>query len=226
MAKADTPGMSVKGGRARPEGKIASGDRKRREFVVGTLIGVAGLIIGGWSLVASLRPSADPQPPANPVAECQTEHPDAQGQPVRTNEGQPQAYLIEGCRQPGMAGVGDDGFWRMELSTYGIPGAAMADPYTQVEVFVTRCPAVGLDYIYANQGLNAHHRMVVQLGQTVSGQTGGPENIFYPGTPEDVQDMPYSKDRLLVYVNGRYELESVSCEDVTAVTPVITYDNK
>jgi hypothetical protein len=195
--------------------KIAPKDGKRREFLVGTLIGVVGLAIAAWSLVATLAPKPDP------VAECRKKNPDAQGQLVQTGRGQPQTYVIRGCRNPGIPGVGDDGRWNADLSIYGIPGAPMASQYTQVEVFGTACPAVGLDYLFDNQGTTVHHRIVVQTGQTVSGYTGGAENIFYPDTPEEVQDLSLSRDRLLVYTNGRYQLQSVSCEEISAVTPVI-----
>jgi hypothetical protein len=92
--------------------------------------------------------------------------------------------------------------------------------------YTTDCPAVGLDYLFDNQGTTVHHRMVVQNGQTVSGYTGGAENVFYPDTPDEVQDMSPSNDRLLVYMNGRYQLQTASCEDVGAVTPVIKYGDR
>jgi hypothetical protein len=187
-------------------------------------LGVLTTLASAAAVIQVFFPALIPsQPPPDPVAECRKKHPDAQGHPVRVGKDD---YTIEGCRNPGIPGVGDDGHWKAQLHTYGIPGAGLANQYTGVEVYTTDCPAVGLDYLFDNQGTTVHHRMVVQNGQTVSGYTGGAENVFYPDTPDEVQDMSPSNDRLLVYMNGRYQLQTASCEDVGAVTPVIKYGDR
>lgn len=179
---------------------------KRPEIVVPAVLALG---LGAWAVAAA-------QPPADPVAECQKNHPEAKGKPVKT-ENAGESYVIEGCAKPGTPGVADDGLWRVELTVYPIPGTAMVEPYTHVEVFKSECPALGVDYLYANQGLSAHSRYVLQNGQTVSGHDGKSQNIFQPGVPEQAVEASLLDDRLIVLNNGRNELDSLSCEALSAL---------
>jgi hypothetical protein len=180
---------------------------KRPEIVVPALLAIG---LGTWAAVAAA------QPPPDPVAECQKNHPDAKGTPVRT-EGTGQSYVVEGCAQPGTPGIAEDGLWRVELTVYPIPDTAMVDPHTQVEVYKTECPVLGVDYLYSNQGISAHTRFVLQNGQTVSGHDGKPRNIFEPGVPEEAVKASLPGDRLIVLNNGRNQLSSLSCEPLSSL---------
>ncbi|MCU1515843.1 MAG: hypothetical protein JWQ75_564 [Pseudarthrobacter sp.] len=190
---------------------------KRPEIVVPVVIGLAA---AAWGVAASL------QPPRDPVADCRASHPEAKGKPVRTGvtggaggtAGAPQSYVIEGCAQPGTSGVASDGLWRVELTIHGIPGTAMVDPYTQVEIYKTDCSALGIDYLFANQGATTHIRHLLQDGQTVSGNDGEPENIFQPNVPDEVVEASGSGDQLIVFNNGRNQLDSLSCEPLSALS--------
>ncbi|MGN7201322.1 hypothetical protein [Arthrobacter sp. SAFR-044] len=184
---------------------------KRPEVVVPILVGGA---LSVWGVTAA-------QVPKDPVAECHRQYPDAKGIPVRKGENRnPSTYVVEGCRQPGLAGVGDDALWRADLTIYGIPDTALADAFTRVEVYDSKCPALGINYKYDHMGTVSQYRIVVQNQQTVSGNLEDPKSIYSVGTippanvPQEVRDMAGS--RLLVLNNDRNELESVSCEDFTA----------
>lgn len=182
---------------------------RRPEIVVPSVLALG---LAAWGVVAAT------QPPPNPVAECQRSHPEAKAKPVRTGDAT-QSYVIEGCAQPGIPGVAADGLWRVELTIHPIPGTAMVDAYTHVEVYKTDCPALGVDYFFSNQGAAAHSRFVIQNGQTVSGHDGRPQNIFQPNVPADVVEASLAADRLIVLNNGRNEVDSVSCEPLSALPP-------
>ena len=182
---------------------------KRPEVVFPVLAGAA---LSVWGVTAA-------QPPKDPVAECHKHHPDAKGTPVPVGA-QSGTFLVEGCRQPGLAGVGDDALWKADLSVYGIPGSSLADEFTGIEVYDTGCPALGIDYKFDNMGTVSRHRIVVQNQQTVAGNSDDPKYIYElrntlpENVPDEIREMAGS--RLLVLINGRYQLESVSCEDFTA----------
>ena len=88
----------------------------------------------------------------------------------------------------------------------------MANKFTDAEVFATDCPALGLDYLFSDQGLAVHIRFTVQNTQTVSGHDGRPMNISEaPGIPVVVSAA--SGERLIV-VSQR--TEPASKRDVRA----------
>jgi hypothetical protein len=173
---------------------------------------LAGLIIAAWSLVAVL------QPPADPVSQCRKDHPDADGIPVQTEEGRPH-YVIEGCAQPGTPGVAGDGLWKADLRIFHIPGAALVERVTQAELFLTDCPVLGLDYHYSNQGVISNNLIVVQMGQVVLGRNGESTTISAEaGGLAGVEELYPSPDRLIVLNNGRNQLNTVSCEPLSALS--------
>jgi hypothetical protein len=178
---------------------------KRPEIVVSALVGLGGAAWGVW--VAS-------QPPPDPVAECRERYPNADGKPQPTGD---QMFIIEGCGQPGTPGVAGDGLWRTEVTFYSIPNTAMVDLYTHVEVYITDCPALGIDYFFSNMGAAVHNRFLFQVGQIVSGNDGQSENISGHGIPIEVQQRLLSRDHLIVLNNGRNELHAVSCESLSVL---------
>lgn len=189
----------------RDRGQMTWGNFWRRpEIVIPALIALLTALLGTYL--------AQPQPDV--VAECSARNPGATGKLVPAGE---QKYLIEGCRQPGIPGVNVNGLWRVELERFNIPNTSMASRFTDAEVFATDCPALGLDYLFSNQGLAVHIRFTVQNTQTVSGQDGRPVNISEaPGLPSAVG--AFSGERLIVVINARNQLQSVTCEPLSAVT--------
>ena len=177
---------------------------RRPEIVIPALIALLTALLGTYL--------AQPQPDV--VAECRARNSSATGKLVPSGE---QKYVIEGCRQPGISGVNENGLWRVQLESFKIPDTSMASEFTDAEVFVTDCPALGFDYLYSNQGLAVHTRFTVQNTQTVSGYDGRPMNIYEaPGIPDAVA--AFSGKRLIVVINARNELQSVTCEPLSAVT--------
>lgn len=166
------------------------------------------------ALLVALLGSYLAKPPPDVVAECSRQNPGATGKLVPAGD---QKYVIEGCRQPGMPGVNENGLWRVELESFRIPDTSMASEFTDAEVFATDCPALGFDYLYSNQGLAIHTRFTVQNTQTVSGVDGRPMNIYAArGIPEAA--VASSGERLIVIINARNQLQSVTCEPLSAVT--------
>ena len=177
---------------------------RRPEIVIPAAIAVLTALLGIYLT----------KPPPDVVADCSARNPSATGKLVPTGE---QKYLIEGCRQPGIPGVNENGLWRVELERFNIPNTSMANKFTDAEVFATDCPALGLDYLFSNQGLAVHIRFTVQNTQTVSGHDGRPMNISEaPGIPVVVSAA--SGERLIVVINARNQLQSVTCEPLSAVT--------
>lgn len=183
---------------------------KRPEIV----LGVPGLAIAAWTLAAEL------QPPADPVAECRKQHPEADGTPVQVDQvdqGQPPAYVIRGCKQPGTPGVGEDGLWQVDLSIYAVPGASSVDPVTQAELFLTDCPVLDLGYHYSRGHLAGNNRLVVQMGQVVFAGNGEPASIpTEAGALVGVEELTPLPDRLIVLNHGSNQLTTVSCEPLSA----------
>lgn len=177
---------------------------RRPEVVIPAAIAVLTALLGIYLA----------KPPPDVVAECNGRNAGATGKLVPAGD---QKYIIEGCRQPGIPGVGENGLWRVELERFNIPNTSMASEFTDVEVFTTDCPALGLDYLFSNQGLSVHIRFTVQNTQTVSGYDGRPINIFEaPEIPAVVSAL--SGERLIVIINARNQLQSVTCEPLSAVT--------
>lgn len=205
------PGMSdeategTSGGDHRGREQMNWGNFWRRpEIVIPTAITLLTALLGLYLA----------RPPADVVADCKDRNPGATGKLVPAGE---QKYVIEGCRQPGLPGVDKNGLWRVELERFNIPNTSMASEFTDAEVFATDCPALGFDYLYSNQGLAVHTRFTVQNTQTVSGYDGHPVNINEAhGIPAVVSAS--SGERLIVVVNARNQLQSATCEPLSAVT--------
>ncbi|MBP3037345.1 hypothetical protein J2M53_13935 [Arthrobacter sp. zg-ZUI100] len=178
---------------------------------------LTGLGIGVWGIVASQ------QPPPDPLVQCRERHPEADGVPKadaeQGQEGGAGAYTVQGCAQPGIPGAADDGLWQVKVATHRIPDTSLLDPYNQVEVFSTDCPALGLSYFWSKMDRTNKTRHVVQDGTTVSGHDGSSVSVAGHGIPTEVQDQALSGKYLTVLNNSRNELESVSCEPMTAVAP-------
>lgn len=178
---------------------------KRPEIVIPVVVGLGGV---AWGVVAASQPKPDP------VAECREHHPEANGKPRLVKSGK---FVVDGCGQLGIPGVGSDGLWHADVAFYGIPNTAMVDPYTQVEVFSSTCSVLGVDYFFSNMGAGIHNRFMFQNGQIVSGNDGRPENMSAYDVPVEVQQAFRADDRLIVFNNGRNELSAVSCEPLTAL---------
>ncbi|MDH6293283.1 hypothetical protein [Rhodococcus opacus] len=107
---------------------------------------------------------------------CRNAHPEANGTQMKAEtQSESTSFSVstfEGCAWPPRSGTDSIGYWEVVVHTYPIPGAAAAGRFTDIEIFDTGCEALGLDYLFRNQGSFAHTRYTVQTHQIVDGQTG------------------------------------------------------
>ena len=90
-----------------------------------------------------------------------------------------------------------------------------------MDAFTTDCPALGLDFEFSHMG-TVDYRIVVPDGSIVSGNSDHPEDVYGmssvpPVAPPDVRGMVGSA--LLVFHGSKTAVQTVSCEELSAVTP-------
>ncbi|MGH3910853.1 MAG: hypothetical protein ACRDRM_08465, partial [Pseudonocardiaceae bacterium] len=116
---------------------------------------------------------------------------------------------FSGCSWPPVPGAENDGFYRLRLTEYEIPGSSGADQFSLVQVFSSACRTLLLQYRFQNQTTNAQTQpLVADMDQIVSMYDGSPENVPHDLWPVTGAD---SEGRLLVLSHFRYDLSRVEC---------------
>lgn len=176
-------------------------------IVISAIIGVIGICISAY---LSLHPHAAPA--VDSAAACREKHPDARETPIPGKGG---STHFTGCTWPPVIGADSSGYWALKVQDYEIPGSYAARKFTTIEVFITSCFALTLDYQFDSQGTVAHSRFTVDTTQTVSGYDGQYVNIYgeVPDPPQDV--VRAQSTHLIVLINSRYSLRRVRCSDLS-----------
>lgn len=170
------------------------------------------------------KPSA--QPPAATVASTPTARPTEQQRLPLTPEERvaacrqahsaPVAPLAEegsygDCTWPAVEGAGADGYYEIAMTEYEIPGSSGADQFTSVQVFVSTCAAIKLQYKFENQGSS-----VQEPPQTfINDQIASIYDQTLAQIPDSLRsELGFASDgRLIILSHFRYQLNRVSCVD-------------
>ena len=180
-------------------------------IVVPAAIAVIGIFVG---IYFSLRPRAALD--VDNATRCRENHPDATELSIDLGGSR---HLFAGCVWPPIPGTDSSGYWTVQVEDFEIPGSYTAQKFTTMQVFITKCYALNLDYIFDSQGMVAHSRFTVDTRQTVSAYDGQAVNLYgeVANPPRAVVDALGT--HLIVLSNLRYTLLRVRCADSSKAPP-------